>query len=171
MKAEELRKIANLFENTHMFRKLYFRNKRKQHGLYDGQFPILNYIRKNPDCTQIEIAQALYISPASVAISTKRLQKSGLINKTVDESSLRSNRISLTEKGAEIIGAVFEEATSIDQNMFKGFSDSELETLTEYLERVAYNLAGEEGKNLTPLARTAYLNKINFDEKNEKKGE
>ena len=38
---------------------------------------------------------------ASVAVSVKRMQKSGLITKISDENDLRCNRIALTENGKQ----------------------------------------------------------------------
>ena len=49
-----------------------------------SQMPIIRYVKKNENCTQIEISDALNVSPASVALSTKRLEKAGVIKKTVE---------------------------------------------------------------------------------------
>ena len=71
-------------------------------GLYLGQLPIMEYIIENNDCSQVEIADALYLSPASVAISTKRLQKAGMLDKRVDKTSLRAKKLSITDKGRKL---------------------------------------------------------------------
>lgn len=162
---KDYRELANLFENTHVFRKSYVRQVLRGKGIYYRQFPILNYIYCNDGCTQVEIAKALYISPASVAVSTKRLQKAGMIEKKVDEDSLRKNRIRMTPKGREIVESCRLAMKKTDNEMFSGFREEELEQLKGFLDRMLVNLAGEEGRNLTPLSRTAFVNKMNQEEK------
>ncbi|PWL45589.1 MAG: hypothetical protein DBY39_07100 [Clostridiales bacterium] len=162
---KDYRELVNLFENTHLCRKVCIRQALRGKGIYDRQYPILNYIFRNDGCTQVEIARALYISPASVALSTKRLQKAGLIQKKVDADSLRKNRISMTPMGYEIMQGCRLAVQQVDNNMFAEFKTEELSQLKALLDRMLVNLAGEEGRNLTPLARTAFINKMNQEEK------
>ncbi len=167
---KDYRELVNLFENTHLFRKVCIRQVLQGKRIYDRQFPILNYIFRNDGCTQVEIAKALYITPASVAISTKRLQKAGLIKKEVDAASLRKNRILMTELGKEIVKDCRMAVRKADNDMFQGFKEIELENLKNYLDRMLVNLAGEEGRNLTPLARAAFINKMNQEENKDMEG-
>ncbi|MGN0519768.1 MAG: MarR family winged helix-turn-helix transcriptional regulator [Candidatus Fimenecus sp.] len=112
----------------------------KDSGVYFGQPPILDYLAKNGTGTQNEIAKALHVSPASVSVSLRRMQKAGLIEKAADETDLRCNRMSLTEKGNEqheYIHGCFEE---IDRRLYADFSAAELETLEQMLTRLCDNL-------------------------------
>lgn len=154
------KELANLFENTHLFRKVCIRQALQGKGIYDRQFPILNYICHNDGCTQVDIAKALYISQPSVAISIRRLQKAGMIQKEVDTVNLRKNRITITSVGQEIIQNCRSAVREIDNEMFQGFSAEELDQMNNFFDRMLVNLAGEEGRNLTPLARTAFINKL-----------
>ena len=70
-------------------------------SLHFGQLPILEYIAAYPGCTQSDISEAINVSPASVATSTKRLSKAGFITKTADSDNLRRNKIYITEPGLE----------------------------------------------------------------------
>lgn len=162
---KDYKELVNLFENTHLCRKVCIRQVLRGKGIYDRQYPILNYIFRNDGCTQVEIARALYISPASVALSTKRLQKAGLIQKKVDADSLRKNRIFMTPIGHDIMLDCRDAVRQTDNNMFEGFNSEELNQLSVFLDRMLVNLAGEEGRNLTPLARTAFINKMKQEEK------
>ena len=76
-------------------------------------------------------------------MSVKRMQKAGLICKSVDESDLRCTRISVTEKGqayAKQFRALFD---AVDQQMFLGFSKEEIETVAGYVARMGSNLDSE----------------------------
>lgn len=60
-----------------VLRRNLFRKKSAGCALYDGQRPMMETIVCHPGCTQQELASMLCITPASVALSTKRLQKAG----------------------------------------------------------------------------------------------
>ena len=68
-------------------------------GLYFGQPMILDYVLQHDACTQKELAEAMHISAASIAVSIKRIEKAGLITRTPDETDSRKNHLSVTQKG------------------------------------------------------------------------
>ena len=108
------------------------------------QNPILQYVKANPQCTQVELAKALAVSPASIASSVKRMQKTGLIQKEVDEKDLRQNHLSITQKGIETSKQCEAIAQSLNHKMFDGFSEEELDALENYLERLIHNLSSNK---------------------------
>ncbi len=115
----------------------------KDSDVYFGQPPILDWLSAHDACTQNGLAKGLNVSPASIAVSLRRMQKSGLVEKVTDENDLRRNLVSLTEKGRaqrEYIHNCFEE---IDRKLYAGFSDAELETLEALLARLCANLAAD----------------------------
>ena len=124
--------------------------RRSMHGpcfakeIVPGQYPLLNYLSRHPDATQQELASVLFVSPASVAQSTKRLQKVGLLEKASDPENLRKNRLWVTPAGQEAVDSVREAIDTLDKRLFEGFTESELETLAAMLDRMILNLATEE---------------------------
>ncbi|MEA4964625.1 MAG: MarR family transcriptional regulator [Oscillospiraceae bacterium] len=95
---------------------------------------------ENTAVSQKEIADRLGISAPTVAVSIKRMEKSGLVHKVADESDLRRNLITLTEKGREFIQdaqAVFD---SIDEGALRGLSEQEREQLRTLFLRIVSNL-------------------------------
>lgn len=115
----------------------------KDREIHFGQPPILVCLLENGTCTQNELAKTLNVSPASVAVSLKRLQKSGLVEKVADQADLRCNRISLTEKGRREIEYVHKCFDEIDNTLFAGFSEAELSALCGYLDRLCKNLSAD----------------------------
>lgn len=109
-------------------------------GLYFGQPNILEYVISNDACSQKDIANAMHITPASAAISLKRMEKSGLITRIPDEKDPRKNHISVTEKGIQALKEFRKICENTDKNMFRGFSEDELETLHNLLSRLHKNL-------------------------------
>ncbi len=107
--------------------------------IYFGQPPILDYLAEHGNCAQNELARNMRVSAASVAVSIKRMCKTGLIEKTPDPSDMRINRISLTEKGRAAQRKCREECDIIDKRMFSGLSDEELSLLENMLDRIIHN--------------------------------
>lgn len=124
----------------------YSRSALAENNVYFGQMPILDYISEHEGCSQVEVADFLSLSPAAVALTAKRLVKSGLITKTSYENNMRYKHLHLTELGKktrELSNKILDEK---DKQMFSGFSESELETLSGYIDRLTLNLT-EESEN------------------------
>lgn len=115
-----------------------------RHGLHFGQPQILHAVRHLNCASQKELAETLRVSPASVAMSVKRMQKAGLVEKTVNENDMRENRIRLTEKGREIVDESLFEIVSSEKQMLSGFSADEVAILGGYLDRMHQNLCKSE---------------------------
>lgn len=109
-------------------------------GLYFGQPGVLEYILQNDACSQKEIASAMHITPASAAISLKRMEKAELITRTPDEKDPRKNHISVTKKGENALREFRKICDTTDENMFNGFSEEEREELHKLLLRLHKNL-------------------------------
>lgn len=73
--------------------------KVKDTGVYRSQHRILMMLGAHPDFTQTMLAEKLEVSPAAVAVSLKKLEKSGHISRACDELDNRMNRVVITEKG------------------------------------------------------------------------
>ena len=115
----------------------------KNSKIYFGQPPILEYLVEHGHCTQAEIAAATGVSPASTAVSLKRMQKSGLIEKVSDDKDLRCNKITITELGIRLLDEVHRSFDGIDRLAYSGFSDGELEQFETYVDRIITNLSGD----------------------------
>ena len=116
----------------------------EEYGLHTGQPRILHTIADMNGTTQTEIANKLKISPASLAVSIKRLQKAGLLEKVTDENDLRVNQIYLTEKGEKVQSESLADLIKSDNCLLSGFSLEEIEQLNSSLTRIYTNLKKAE---------------------------
>ena len=139
----ELYQITGRLHKLELVRMLAQRNEICKDGLYAGQMPVLNYLAEHPGCTQVEMADFLQVSPASIALSTKRLQKAGYLTKEVDEDNLRCKRLYLSEQGAKVRELCREKMDLLDRKAFEGFSEEELCTRVQLIDRITINLTGE----------------------------
>ena len=137
-------------------------------GLYFGQPPIIEYVLYHDGCTQKNIAEFFNVTPASIALSTKRLQKAGYLEKKTDERNLRCNSLHVTEQGKNVSRRWREKLDIYMQSMFSGFTQDELETFCSFLKRMNENTSGgkqiSSDKEFFDLLNKAKLTKKNNTE-------
>lgn len=141
----EEKNLLGIINNIHLLKGIFIRRFSVNSPLHFGQFAIMKMIEENEYCTQATIAEFLGVSQASVATSTKRLQKSGLVNKTVDEGNLRCKRLSLTDEGRTAIEDYMKVLDEYDKRIFQEFSEEEKETLSGLLEKLFNEMRKIEG--------------------------
>lgn len=109
-----------------------------------GQPVILSILSQQEDGTiqsQKELARKLRVSPATVTVSLKSMERDGYVKKLSNAEDLRCKPISITEKGrraARLIDEVFE---TLDHGMYRGFSPEELEQISDFYRRMIDNLS------------------------------
>ncbi len=137
----------------------YLRNEFEKRGLREASHPhilfTLRYKTKDKMASQKELSDALRISPATVAVSIKRMEKSGLVRKVSDRNDLRRNLITLTEKGEKLVdesAAVFGE---FEKRMYEGFTENEKTQLKHFYLRIIQNL---ENTGIQPPAHIKRTN-------------
>ena len=90
--------------------------------------------------SQKELAERLRVSPATMTVSLKTMERDGYIKKLSNASDLRCKPIAITEKGrcaADQISDVFE---LLDNGLYEGFSPEEKQTISGYYRRMLSNL-------------------------------
>ncbi|HOO05716.1 MAG TPA: MarR family transcriptional regulator [Ruminococcus sp.] len=156
------KQIVGMLENIHLLRKLFVKRASEDSPLHFGQIAIMKCIEQNENCNQADLAELLGVTPASVAVSTKRLQKAGLLRKETDPDNLRCKRLTLTDEGRKAIESrirIFEE---YDQLIFGSFSEEEKAQLMEFLGRIAgkmQEIEGIEGDFSSPMELGCLLHK------------
>lgn len=139
------KQIIDTLHSIELLRHLFIRRTSEKSPIHFGQVAIMKTIEQNENCTQATIAECLGVSQASVATSTKRLQKAGLITKTVDEENLRCKRLSLTDKGRSAIEDFKNIFNEYDELIFRSFSEDEKAVLMGFLERIVNEMREAEG--------------------------
>ena len=81
--------LQNLFVRlTHLYYKKAFALV-KDFGIHPKQVPLVGLVFCREGISQKEISPALRISPPTVAVSIKRLEKAGIIERRADEKDQR----------------------------------------------------------------------------------
>lgn len=136
----DFRNVVGLLFEIDVLRRNALQKASSDSGLYFGQLPILQFVHEHPGCTQREIAEQTGVTSASIALSTKRMQKAGLLTKSSDEQDLRCNRLELTETGVAYMKNCTEKFDEVDRVLFQNFSDEELSQLKNLLGKIVNNL-------------------------------
>ncbi len=108
-------------------------------GLHHSQHRMLMVISDAPDISQKELAQRMEITTAAVATGIKKLISDGYIERTDDERDARAKKLKLTAKGNDTVEKSKEMFEDIHRNIYKGFDESELKLLAQFLERMCHN--------------------------------
>ncbi|CUH94693.1 hypothetical protein P22_0759 [Propionispora sp. 2/2-37] len=129
-----------------------------ERGLSEASHPAILFTlkgdMKNMSATQKELSERIGISPATVAISVKRMEKAGLIRKVSDKSDLRRNYITLTDKGLRFISECEDAIKKIDLGTFRGFSEAETGQLKQFYLRMIHNLEDMGAQTPIPFRRS-----------------
>lgn len=117
-------------------------------GLGDlGQPMILFLLKERGEdgrvAAQRELSDALHVSPATIAVSLKSLEREGYVEKLADAADQRRKGVRLTPKGEAALHRCLQVFRAVDQRMFEGFTAEETEQLSAYYGRMIHNLRGE----------------------------
>ncbi len=137
---DTIREIIRSSDRFFVLHRKFFQRQSLIYKLYPGQPQILDCIRRNPGCTQVDIAEELGISSASVASSTKRLQKAGFLQKQVNSLNMRCNKLYITPEGEQVLEGFRETFDSISVGMFEDFTEDEIRQFAALMERINKNL-------------------------------
>ena len=110
----------------------------------DNAFETLQLLAKEENVTAGRISEYLDIKPSSVTQIVKKLEATGTIERIKSESDARVTFVVLTEKGRESLAERGAISTDLKDELFKGFSEEELQQLEAYLTRISKNSSSEE---------------------------
>lgn len=146
-KRETLKGVCRLFIHTDRLHRKEVERFAAELGVHRSQhFVLMRIADAGGSASQKELAKRLEISPAALAVTLKKLESGGYLEKKPTENDSRLNEVMLTDKGWEVRHLSEEKFSRIDEQMFNGFTDEELETLVSFLKRMQSNLRAEDLK-------------------------
>lgn len=97
--------------------------------------------RLGPDARQTDLAQAIGISQPSTVRVVDQLEVAGLIERLRDPDDKRSNCLSLTERGSELVTKIEARLAELRHELFEGIGDAEIETTLSVINRLQDSIA------------------------------
>lgn len=134
-------RVLTLYMNIMKLHRSILEQRLNKTGVYRSQQQILRILMEHSNASQKEIAEFLHVSPSTIAVSVKKLEKGGYITRIVDQSDNRFNKLGLTEAGKDIVEHSRIFFRNVENQMFDGFTEEEYAIMEGYLDRVYQNLS------------------------------
>lgn len=110
-------------------------------GVHQSQHRLLMHLSfKDTVPSQKFLAEHLEISPAAVAVSLKKLEKAGYIERDTADADGRNKEIRLTEAGQRVVRKSRDYFHSVDEKTFSALTDEELRIFDTCLEKIVATL-------------------------------
>lgn len=148
------KKTKNVFFDIEMLRRRLIRPYFIELGLTvgQGQPRILKELREHGIMNQKELADACLMDVTTMSRTLDRMEKDGLLKRENNPASRRSWNVSLTDYGAQKADEVIRIFNRIDDVIYNGFSEEEVQTLSV--------MAGKVEKNSGRQLRMKSRNKL-----------
>ena len=102
-----------------------------------SQFIVLNFVHDNThDLSSAQLSRRFNMTPQSMNEVVATLQRKELIEKNVDADNKRILRISLTEKGQDLLIVCNETIDTVEKDLFGKLSDTDLQTMRDLIGNV-----------------------------------
>lgn len=108
--------------------------------IYPGQPPLVILLHHKNGQSQKELAKQIRISPATLTVMIKRMEKAGLLERKQDEVDQRVSRVFLTNKGEESYKQINETMNKINDRCFAHFTEDEKLILRRLMMQLRENL-------------------------------
>lgn len=112
----------------------------KEHNLTKGQYLYLVRIYENPGIIQEKLSEMIKVDRTTAARAIKKLEINGFIEKRDDQHNKKIKKLFPTEKGATVYPFIKKENEYSNEVALTGFSESEVEVMFNFLQRVRKNI-------------------------------
>lgn len=121
--------------------KAYYDRELKPFGIGSGQQFFLIIISENPGINLADLANRGGFDKSTITRSVKKLQKLEYIRIEDDQTDGRRRHAFVTEKGLPVVNYIYKLKEQINKRLVKGLTDSEIETVSRLMTKVADNAA------------------------------
>lgn len=118
----------------------------EEFNLHPGQPPLLFILYHQEGITQKELADKLNVTPPTVAVMLKRMEKYELIEKKQDKDDRRIYRVYLSKKGRGMIEELKKIFKEFEIIVFQNFSEEEKNDLRNFLNKIIDNIEMSLGR-------------------------
>ncbi|TWT06384.1 MarR family transcriptional regulator [Planococcus sp. CPCC 101016] len=112
----------------------------KEMDLTKGQYLYLVRICENPGIIQQQVSDMIKVDRSTATRAIQKLEMNGFIEKKEDPHNKKNKKLFPTEKGRTVYPFIKRENEHSDRMALAGFSDQEMATAYELLERIRKNV-------------------------------
>jgi DNA-binding MarR family transcriptional regulator len=140
--------LARLFERA-------LRDGIAPYGVVPGQFPALLALYEEDGITQAELTRTVSIEQPTMANTLQRMERDGLVERTVDPTDGRRARIRLTERAMRLEEPLTAVAREINAAAAEALDPNEHETLMRAIGKLITHLGRSPVSRGAPRRSTA----------------
>ena len=141
MEITAVKRFVGKMMRCHRLHRSMIERYTKEAQLHRSQHEMLLYlIKRQTPPSQKEIASDFEVSAAAIAMSLKKLEQKGLIERIVNENDNRVNLITISELGREVMEHSRKLYESTDAAMLEGVTEEELNVISGVLDKFIDNL-------------------------------
>jgi len=115
----------------------------KSHGLTIGEFDVLATLRRHGPASTLTpsfIAEVAMVSPSGLTHRLTKLEKSGHITRSADNSDRRSSLVSITKSGAAVADQIIELIAEHSTRMYDAIPAKDLQQFNHVISLVSQQL-------------------------------
>lgn len=111
-----------------------------RHGVLPGTYPIIAWLMQLSDSTQGELSRIIGIEQPTMALTLRRMERDGLIQRTPDPDHGRRSHIKLTAKGRKLSQVMSSAAHDVEKLAAKDLSPEEVAEFFRLVRTMIRNL-------------------------------
>ncbi len=142
----ESKSIGKMIAILHRRAHAYFEPKLAVYNLGRGTPHFLIAIARMGTATPHELSRDLHIDRANTTRAIQKLLDRGLVKKESCPTDARTFRLSLTEKGEEIVPEIKKILIGWMEKLTEGFSEKEIEMTQTLMEKLIANAVNSSGE-------------------------
>ena len=121
-------KILGLAVNTLGRNIVWSLSKRTaRHGVLPGVYPIIAWLMQLPESSQAELSRLIGIEQPTMAITLRRMERDGLIERKPDPDHGRRNHVTLSAKGRKLSQVMRNAAYEVEKLASDGLTAAEVD--------------------------------------------
>jgi DNA-binding MarR family transcriptional regulator len=114
-----------------------------QHGVLPGAYPVIAWLMHLQKATQAELSRLIGIEQPTMAITLRRMERDGIIERSPDPDHGRKSLVKLTARGRRLSDMISAAAHDVHKVASKGLTTAELEEFYRLVDLMTENLGGE----------------------------
>jgi DNA-binding MarR family transcriptional regulator len=116
------------------------RRRTESVGVVPGQFAQLLALYEQDGLTQRELCERVRIEQPTMAVTLKRMERDGLVERVADPNDGRRSRVLLTARSRRLEKRLTGAARDVNAVATEGLTDAEVESFMATLDRLIANL-------------------------------
>lgn len=134
-----------LIHDVSRMRRTLFDSQVKPLGITRSQWSVLAALSRmgREGMMQVDLARQMDVGKVTIGGLIERLERVGLVSRTVDAEDRRARRVLITQKGYGLINQMEEIGNANNEKLLKDVTEEELRITTETLAKVKANIREE----------------------------